>query len=338
MAGDVIPFEMPANMLAEMKDLFGDPAENNDLSEGVAQSFGVVSFKGKVWRVKYKGEEKIVKHPETGDPMSSLIAVVVKSSPQISKIYYPGSYVEGSDDAPDCFSIDGVRPDPGSPNVQAPTCAACPKNVWGSKITEQGNKTKACADSRRMAIVPYPDLRNENFGGPLLLRVPPASLQELDTYGKQLQRMGVPYQAVITKITFDHELAYPKLKFEAIKGLSADEAKTVLELMNGDVVTRMLAEAPITDDAITPSQAAAVAAEEGPAKAPDAETLVPADKKDRTVLEKRADQEAEASRPEPVSESTPEPETKPKATPKEANSAEVVEVSQELDGLLGSLL
>ena len=332
MPGDVIPFEMPANALAEMKELFGDPASNNDLSEGVAQSFGVISFKGKVWRVKYKGEEKIVRHPESGDPMPSLVAVIVKGSPQISKIYYPGAYTEGSDDAPDCYSIDGVRPDPSSPSVQSPTCASCPRNVWGSKVTEQGNKTKACADSRRLAVVPYPDLKNENFGGPLLLRVPPASLQELDSYNKDLQRMGLPYQAVVTKISFDHELAYPKLKFQAVKGLDKEQAMTVLELANGDVTARMLAEAPITDEAVTPAQAAAVATEKGPGAAADPEPVAEPVAEPPVAEAKPTAPAVEMASPEP------EPKPEPKPTAKEANSAEVQNVSQELDGLLGTLL
>lgn len=325
MSNNVIPFEMPKSLSTEMADLFG--GVKNDLSEGVADSFAVVSFKGKVWRVKWRGEEQIVKNAD-GDPSASLVAVIVKGSPQISKIYYPGAYNEGDADAPDCFSIDGVKPDPGAANAQAPTCASCPKNIWGSKITEQGNKTKACSDSRRIAIVPYPDLKNESFGGPLLLRVPPASLQELKSYGESLEAVGAPYQAVITKITFDMELAYPKLKFQAIKALTMDEAKVVHEVMNSDVIDRMLAEAPISDEVVTPSEATSA----GPAPAP---AEVPEEKKSAAVAEATVVPTTESVVIAEVEEK-PTPTEKP--TPKEANATEAVEVSAELDGLLGSLL
>lgn len=323
MTGALVPFEMTADQLAEFKELFGDPAENNDLSEGVQASFAVVSFKGKVWRVKYKGEEQIIKHPETGDPLPSLPCVLVKGSPQISKIYYEGAYTEGSDDAPKCFSIDGVKPDPGADKAQCATCAACPHNAWGSKITEQGNKTKACSDSRRIAVVPYPDIKNEAYGGPLLLRVPPASLQELDSYNQELKRMGVPYNAVVTKVSFDHELAYPKLTFQAIRGLTMDEAKVVLEMKEGDVVKRMLSEAPITDAAPSIAEAAQAAPKKAPA---------PAEKKEPAA----ANEETTAAPPE--ESAAPEEKPKDKASPKEANGAAPVEVPADLKGLLDNLL
>lgn len=336
MAGDIVPFEVPAALAEKYKGIFGDT--NKDLSEGVQPSFGVVSFKGKVWRVKFKGEERIVRNKD-GDPAASLVAVIVKASPQISKIYYPGAYTEGDNDAPLCYSIDGVKPDPNSKEIQAPNCAVCPRNVWGSKITEQGNKTKACADSRRLAIVPYPDLRNANFGGPLLLRVPPASLQELARFSDELEELGVPYQAVITKITFDAELAYPKLVFSAIKALTEEEALVIKELLEGPEIGRMLAEAPITDEAMTPAQAAhqpAQAAGPAPAaaEAPKTETAAPA------PAQPVADDIPATSLGEaPAAASEPEPEKKAeKPSAKEANAVEAETVDEQLGSLIGGLL
>lgn len=333
--GDIVPFQVPAALAEKYAELFGKPT--GDLSAGVQDSFGVVSFKGKVWRVKFRGEERMVKNAD-GDPAASLVAVIVKGSPMLSKIYYPGAYTEGDQDAPDCFSVDGVRPDPGAAKPQSPTCAVCPHNVWGSKVTEQGNKTKACSDNRRLAIVPYPDLRNESFGGPLLLRIPPASLQELKTYEQGLMELGLPYQAVITKISFDHQLAYPKLTFTAIKGLDEAEARVVLELMNGTVVDRMLAEAPVVDEAAARAPAAS-----GPA--PAASGPAP----------------AQGNAPAPAAQATPQPSTanaataapvasetpisagpvvaeEPKPSVKEQNSAEATNVDSALNSLIGQLL
>lgn len=333
MAGDVILFEPPAHL-----QKYKTEVDNSDLTSGVQASFAVLSFKGKVWRVKYQGEEKIIKNRD-GDPASSLIAVIVKASPQVSKIYYPGAYTEGDQDAPSCFSIDGVRPDPGAAEPQSNTCAGCPKNIWGSKITEQGNKTKACSDSRRIAVVPYPDLRNEAFGGPLLLRIPPASLQEIYRYGKYLQDMGVNYNMLVTKITFDAEAAYPRLMFsvmehpESGQPIWMDEAQmeTIKELRDGDVIDRMLAEAPITDDAMTVAQAAQQPAEAGPGSA----EASPA-----PVEEKAPPAPAEEAAADPVVEVPPETkkETKPKPSPKEANAEEGAPTTEALDSLIGNLL
>jgi hypothetical protein len=343
MAGDVVPFQVPAGLMEKYVDLFGTP--KGDLSAGVQESFGVVSFKGKVWRVKFRGEERIVKNAD-GDPAASLVAVLVKGSPMLSKIYYPGAYTEGDSDAPDCFSVDGVRPDPGATKPQSNTCATCPHNVWGSKVTEQGNKTKACSDNRRVAIVPYPDLRNELFGGPLLLRIPPASLQELKIYEQNLIAMGLPYQAVITKISFDHNLAYPKLTFQALKGLNEDEASIIVELMKGAVVDRMLAEAPIVDE---PSHAVAPAAPVQPAPAAAAPTPAPAPAPAPTA----APAAAAPATPPPSTESvaTAAPAASetatldgsaateaPKPSPKEQNAVEPTNVDAALNSLIGTLL
>jgi len=241
----LVPFELPEHVLAELAALFPSDT-NSDLTEGVAMSFAVVTFRGKVWRVRYKGEDRVIKTP-TGDPAPAIVAVIVKSSPAISKLYYSKAYTEGDDAPPLCFSLDGIRPDQGSVEKQSPTCAACPHNAWGSRITENGSKGKACADNRRLAVVPYPDLRNEMFGGPMLLRVPPTSLQELWRFGNALKQTGLPYQAVVVKISFDYELAYPKLMFQAIRALTAEEAAQIREHMDSDTVLRMLME-PVPGD------------------------------------------------------------------------------------------
>ena len=320
MAGDVIPFEVPANLVAEMNKMFGG-VDNDDLSAGVQGSFGVVSFKGKVWRIKHGGEEQIVKTVE-GDPAPYLLAVIVKSSPQVSKIYYTGTYTEGDDSAPTCFSIDGVKADVSSDAVQSSSCAACPMNVWGSKITESGTKTKACADSRRLAVVPYPDIENVNAGGPMLLRVPPASLQEVSRFGKEVKGWGLNYSAVVVRISFDMNVAYPKLMFKAVRGLSVDEARQIVAMRSGDAVSAMLAAAPMFDAA--------------PAPAPVEAAPAPAPKAAPKAAPTAAPVPVEVA-PEPV-QAAAEPEPVPKQTPKEANAAVVEPASAELNALIGGLL
>lgn len=312
------------NQLAHLQDMFGG-ADNSDLNSGVSASFPVVSFKGKVWRVKFKGEEKAVLNAD-GDPVASLHAVIVKASPAISKIYYKHKYTEGDDSAPTCFSVDGVRPDPGAEEVQSETCAACPHNVWGSRITENGNKTKACADSRRVAIVPYPDLRNEQGGGPMLLRIPPASLQNLVKLSEQLNQLSLPYQAVVVKIHFDHEVAFPKLLFTPAKALSAEEAVIIKEHMESESVNRMFSMA-------VPEEGAANTATRGEgAKNPMAP---PPD----AALKEEPEQEPERPAQQADNDS---PKEKSKPSPKEAalDEGDVADddTSEEIEALLADVL
>lgn len=331
MMSELVPFAVSNDFLTEVQAMF--PAQNNkDLTEGVQPSFAVVTFRGKVWRVRYKGEDRVIK-AANGDPVNSIVGVLVKSSPAISKLYYAKAYTEGDDVPPDCYSLDGVKPDPTAANRQSVTCAACPHNVWGSRITESGSKAKACADNRRLALVPYPDIKNEMFGGPMLLRVPPTSLIELARFGDALRQSALPYQAVVVKIGFDYEVAYPKLVFSGVRPLLKEEITQVIEMMNSEQVIRMLME-PVQGDETNPApQAAPQAAQEAP---PAEEAPADAPKPKPAPVAP-----AEAPVPEPAEMSIKTigehlPEKKP--SPAKAAAAPAEQVSQELGAMITDLL
>lgn len=213
----------------KLADAFG--GDNDDLSAGVRGSYSVLSIRGSRWHIKAGDEETTITDPTTGDPVGSLRLVLLKSSPNISKNYYDGPYVEGSGEPPTCWSIDGVTPDPAA-EKQAPSCAACPKNVIGSEVTDDGKKLKACGDSRRIAVVPEGDFKNELYGGAMLLRVPGSSLSNLAKFGKKMKGQGYPYNTIITKVSFDHAASYPKLEFTALRPLTDDEADEILGLIS----------------------------------------------------------------------------------------------------------
>ena len=106
----------------------------SEMAAGVTAGFPVISFRGKVWRVKHRGEEINVRRPD-GDPAYSLELVVVKAAQNISKIFYEAGYEEGSNSPPDCWSTNGIAPDAGAAKRQSATCAGCPHNAWGSRNT-----------------------------------------------------------------------------------------------------------------------------------------------------------------------------------------------------------
>lgn len=124
--------------------------------------------------------------------------------------------------------------------MQCETCAACPNNVWGSKISPQGKKTKLCGDNRRVAVVPLGEITNEAMGGPMLLRVPAASLADLATYGKGMAAKGFPYNAIGTRIGFDLNASYPKLTFKPIRKLSDEELAEVAAHFQGEALANIL--------------------------------------------------------------------------------------------------
>jgi hypothetical protein len=225
------------NVLARLQALDPNFGRGNvpALAAGVRSPYAIIGYKGKVWTVRYNGETRqVLRETQPGmppEPEAFLDVVIVDASPMLSKTFYASGYVEGSTEAPDCSSINGITPDAGVKAKQAETCALCPQNVWGSSTNEStGKKGKACSDGRRIAVVPIRDITNESFGGPMMLRIPPASLQAGQQYASKLAPLGVDTHMVATRISFDVKEAYPSFVFTAIRVLTPDEFATVLKM------------------------------------------------------------------------------------------------------------
>lgn len=233
---NIIPFEsgkVPAYLKAlDVADL------NSDLTSHASTGFPVISIKGKNFAVVRDGERTTLTKTVDGEeiPARSIDVVIIKANKQNSKVFYLKGYQDGAENQkPDCFSNDGVKPDTSVESPQAKSCAVCPHNQWGSKVGDNGGKGKACADSVRLAVS-QPDLIND----PHLLRVPPATIRALGEYGKSLAKRGVPYTAVVTKISFDIESPTPKLTFRATGFLTDEAYAQVCDVVEGDVVAAIL--------------------------------------------------------------------------------------------------
>jgi hypothetical protein len=234
----IIPFEGTTNLPAHIVDL---GLTNNDLIGGVGGGgFAVISYKGKVWHV-IDGDNKTLVQNSEGDPASSLEVVILKANPNLSKVYYQGGYEEGANTKPTCYSNDGKGPAADSVVPQAKSCAACPHNAWGSRVSENGSKGKACGDSRRLAVAPAGELDY-----PMLLRIPAGTLKELVAYAEMLNRRKVGYQAVVTKIAFDHTVAHQKFTFKATRFVTPEEAETIRSISEGNTVQQILGLAAVT--------------------------------------------------------------------------------------------
>ncbi len=269
----------------------GTAATNDELGAGVASSYGVMGYKGKVWSTRYQGVDTPLMRDDGDGARGSIEVVIVKAAAPISKIFYKGGYVEGSTAAPDCWSANGVTPDGSVQNKVHSTCADCPMNAWGSRVTEAGKQGKACADSRRIAVVPVADIDNELFGGPMLLRVPAASLKDLKAYGDLLNSYQYPYYAVATRISFDPKEAYPKFVFSAIRPLTDDEGRKIMALRDDKRVSTVLNET--ADQRVAPAAAPAASVPASPFEMPaPAQPAAPAPKPAAPAV----DAEAEAKK------------------------------------------
>lgn len=94
----------------------------------------------------------------------------------------------GGGTPPSCFSMDGVKPNLMSEQVQSETCASCEKNKFGS----DGGRGKSCKNMKRIHIM----FDKELF--PKRLTVPPTSLESINVYGSSLTDKGIPYQGAVT--------------------------------------------------------------------------------------------------------------------------------------------
>lgn len=325
--GQVVPFSEDSVALpAHLRGTFGD-TQNNELSGGVSTGYPIISFKGKTWSLREGGESTVIMRPGTDDePASSLEVVIVKANPNLSKVYYPNGYSEGSDEKPACYSNDGLHPAGDAQHPQCSNCAACPNNAWGSRITENGSKGKACSDSRRVAVAPSGELNR-----PMLLRVPAATLKDLAQYADMLTRRNAPYQAVVTKIGFDTSVAHPKLTFKATRWLEAAEAAEVAKLMNAEIIGTIIGTSarPSTEQPrlVQKTQAADVSElGERPASAPVVQAA-PAPAK----VEK-----PKAAKPKTTGFAAPA--AAPKEDPAQSRaSARLVQANEELDAALAEL-
>jgi hypothetical protein len=214
----------------------------SELGEGIKGSYGIIGIRAGKFRIKYKGEEKVLLNKDDGTPVGYIDVVIVKANGFINRQYFEGKYAEGSTSPPVCYSLDGIKPSDASPKKQGTLCATCPKGQFGSLIGDQGQKQKACRDTKKLAVVPLNDIPNVGYGGPMLFRVPPTSLKELSALNDRLRGKGYPYNSVGVRISFDLEVSHPKPIFKEICALNDEQADQVLEQLNSDAVQRVLAD------------------------------------------------------------------------------------------------
>ncbi len=235
----------------------GTQSEGDKLSAGIGHGYPVVYYKGKNWAISYRGERHTVLRLDDGTPSAFLDVVILDAAECKSKSYYKTFDQNNSEgERPLCSSINGITPDPDSPEKQAETCALCPRNVF--KTDPNGRRGKECTDYKRVALVVLPTQTKPIFGEPLLkpmfLRVPPASLTALATLGETMSRQGYDHYTYVTRITFNPDKGWPEMVFRPIQGLTDDEAKVVLTLKEDPDVGRII-HGTATFDASAPAAA-----------------------------------------------------------------------------------
>src|SRR6516225_1420654 len=114
-----------------------------------------------------------------------------------SKMYFPDAYNRDKPGIPVCFSDNGIGPSVESPEPQHATCAGCPRDVWGTKISALGKPVKACSDYKKIAV--FTSHRPEMA---FLLSIPPGSWKDWKQYCGYFGANQVDLYELVTRITF----------------------------------------------------------------------------------------------------------------------------------------
>lgn len=177
-----------------------------DLSERATQGIGTVlpphvSIRGnKFTLVDGAGNRKPI-----GDTLDFLVIDIAEHT---GKMFYKNpNWTPDSDDPPDCWSMNGVGPSREAINPQARTCAECPNNVRGSRVSNMGSSIKACRDEVVTAIV-VPSVPNLVFQ----MKITPGSFKNWRKHAEECKNIGQRSGAaesvgtIVTQATFEPDV------------------------------------------------------------------------------------------------------------------------------------
>ena len=123
-----------------------------------------------------------------------------------------------------CTSGDGVTPSDKSSVPQAKQCAVCPQSIWGSRITPNGKRARACTEYATLKLI---TLEESNRA---LLRVPSTSLRSFREYKKSLSSRGYGLKNVVTHINVRPLENYDLLTFKVGRFLKEIELNSIVRV------------------------------------------------------------------------------------------------------------
>ena len=238
----------PANVPAHITDF--NQTESNIVARNNTDR---ISIKGKVFTVVMGGNKQtLMKKNEDGDdePRQFIPVVILGYAARRGRAYYPDGYSDAAPKAPSCWSKDGIAPDKEVEEKQSAKCGECPMAKKGSKVTDNGQETKACSEHRFVAVQLYRKWDTP----PLQLRLSITS--DYDTRNKEqeakgwyafsqytdmLRARGVKHTAsVVTRLKFDPSSTHVKLMFSAVGWLTPEELELASPLAKSDEVQSLI--------------------------------------------------------------------------------------------------
>lgn len=185
-------------------------------------------------RISIKGKQFRIDDTVLGE---KLLCVILRAL-RINR-FYEGKF-DVKNPVPSCFSFGGEIPEQHCKNKQSESCADCYQNQWGS-LPEGG---KACSNNVRLCIASVSDLNQLS-----LIEVPPSSLRNYNAYIRKLagyNKCGnivlpaAPPYAVVTEISFDETVDFPKLKFACLSLLKKELFQKAKEMRESALVKKAM--------------------------------------------------------------------------------------------------
>lgn len=304
-----------AQMPAHLRDTFEGESNIRD-----RQTVPTLSYEGKVWQVVLNGERtKIMRRNAEGDeePTQIMRVVVLAVAERRGRAYYEGAYDPSKPGVPLCWSDDGIAPHAQVAEPRSSKCDTCPLSAKGSKVTEQGKAVTACSQHLMIAVVPH----NALDSTPLRLKLAITSVWDkqspdlekqgwfaFDNYRDFLRANSVTHTAaLVTKMRFDPNVAFPKVMFSPDRWLEDHEAADVKPLIKAPEVLSLLGGTwtPVGADGTKVEKEAAPALPPKPAA--------------RAAMPAEEDEEEAAPAPKPA----------PKATKPKAKAAPIIDADEE---------
>jgi len=308
---------VPLESINTLPAYLANRAVNTAFAAGLPQGggFPTIGLKGTRFVIKNEGTETPV-------PTLELSVILLSAKPNLDKSYYATKYDPNQTEvkSPDCFSKDGVRPDPSSTLKQAESCAGCPMNQFGSGTSADGSpsKGKACSDAKLIAL-----FTNNGIYG---FKIPPASLKAFANYVKDTSRRGIDLSTCITIIGFDANFSFPVLTFNFGGFLAEAQVNKIDQIKGSDQVLEIVGGG--QPAMVSPAVASAPLVENKPVVAP-----APAPDPFATVEDSTVDPFATAAPAEPEKPKRGRP-TVVKAAPAPVKE-ELSDEDAELAALLG---
>lgn len=250
MSNELTMFDPKAGMPAHVASFFGSDEGSNIVERATVPS---LSPQGKTWTISLNGDRtQLMKRDADGEviPVSVMKVIILDYAKRRGRAYYEGAYDPANESAPVCWSEDGIAPPNTVEKKQSEKCETCPMAAKGSKISDNGKAVTACSQHRMLAIIPA----NKLDFPPLRLKIaitsdfdkqsPDAEAQgwyAFSNYMDFLKSRGVQHTAaIVTKMKFDTNAAYPKIFFAADRWLEPAELAEVIPVTKREDVISLL--------------------------------------------------------------------------------------------------